>query len=804
MPPPHRAQRRRTRVPAALGHGRLARAALAGCAAACFSAAIPLAGPAPAAAAGTSAARQPAGAPPVSVVIASISPGYASPGRTVTVRGTVTNASTAPIRHLLIQLSASNQAFQSRDALKAYAAGSTVLGTAVPGAAAPIRPALAPRATASWSIRLPVRLIHFTGFGVYPLAAQAVSSVGATLDASRTFLPYWPGKGAARPLPIAWVWPLIDQPRQSPCPGSSSASQSAAQGVLVNDSLAASLAGGGRLAGLLAAGASYAAQAHLTWAIDPALLANAATMTGPYLVSGNGQCTGALRPASRAARSWLAAVKAATSGQPVFVTPYADADSVALIRQGLETDLTTAFTDGRLVAGKILGRDFRPGHPGTGADARVLNGMAWPPAGIADYPALQSLAGVDGISSVIMDSTTMPPRAGTSGPPTASAQTTTPDGEGPDLHVLLADHALTTLLGSAGSAATTPGGALAVRQYYLAQTAMIAAEAPNLARSVIVAPPARWDPPASLARALLAETVGVPWLHPVSAARLAAARSAPGRVSRQLSVTARATTSGLRALLRRVRGLDQHIQLLQSILVRPDPLLPDSMASAESAAWQGGAAARRPGEDLLETISSYVSAQESGLTLISPGRVTLGGLRGSVPVSISNQLDYPVMLRLQVSVPHDGSLSVQNPPPEELVPARTVKTLKFAVSSAAVGSTTLSLSLLTPAGVPLPGRPVTMTVQATHYGTLALVIIAAALGVFMLTSATRAVRRGRSAPAAPATAAGAPGQPAPPLEPAPPQKADNVESGHGEPRRAAQAPEDADEYVRTPGRADRH
>lgn len=215
-------------------------------------------------------------------------------------------------------------------------------------------------------------------------------------------------------------------------------------------------------------------------------------------------------------------------------------------------------------------------------------------------------------------------------------------------------------------------------------------------------------------------------------------------------------------------------------------------------------------------ISSYLSDQDNGLTLVTPGRVTLGGLKGSVPVSISNRLRYPVLLRVQVTVPRDGRLSVREAAGVVRVAAGTVVTIKLAVSSAATGSTTLHLSLLTPGGVPLPGQPVTMTVQATHYGTLALVIIAAALGVFMLTSATRAIRRGRTAAdargaaprrgASPREQAAAPRQPAAsPDQAAQPRKADNVESGHAETHDAADAdaPEDADEYARTPGRADR-
>jgi hypothetical protein len=55
-----------------------------------------------------------------------------------------------------------------------------------------------------------------------------------------------------------------------------------------------------------------------------------------------------------------------------------------------------------------------------------------------------------------------------------------------------------------------------------------------------------------------------------------------------------------------------------------------------------------------------------------------------------------------------------------------------------------------------------MTIQATHYGTLAIIIIAAVLGVFMITSGVRTFRRrGRGARdgAASADPAGSPGGP---------------------------------------------
>ena len=243
---------------------------LTGCAATAMAAAtLALSGLALSASAASAAtAQSPATAPPVSVAITSVSPAYATPGKTVTVSGTLTNTSSTPQSGLSIQLR-SGAPFDSRNQLQDYADGSYLGDEPVIGAVTTLTRTLAPRATVSWSVALSPSAVPMTEFGVYPLAAEAESASLTSLDVvSRTFLPFWPGTKERDPQTedIAWVWPLIDQPRQAICPG------------LLNNGLAASLASGGRLSGLLQAGDNYASSAHLTWAIDPALLANAATM----------------------------------------------------------------------------------------------------------------------------------------------------------------------------------------------------------------------------------------------------------------------------------------------------------------------------------------------------------------------------------------------------------------------------------------------------------------------------------------------------------------------------------------------
>src|SRR5262252_7273497 len=412
---------------AALGYA-LAAAAGAGWLTAIPAAAAP-AGPA-------AAASNPSRAHPW-IAITSMTPTIAKPKGKVTVSGIVANPTAAPLAGLSVQLWSSSLPVGTRQAMNTYLAGQpgAVLDAPVPGAPAHPLPSRVPaHAAQSWSLTLDVAQVGMTRFGVYPLAAQLTRSTGAELDVARTFLPFWPGKSAARrvkPLNIGWVWPLIDVPQRGACAA-----------LLTND-LAASVAPGGRLATLLAAGQSGDGRnAQLTWAIDPALLSDVSVMTAPYRVGARENCTGGQpeRP-SHSAAGWLSAVKAVTGQQDFFVTPYADVDVAALAHRGMVSELTHAFNDGHAAAQKILGRTQR-------ATPDTAGQMAWPTGGAADYTVLEELAAHQQVRALILDSSLMPPAVQvSSAPATPTAATTTPDGGlGAQMHVLLADHGLSEIL----------------------------------------------------------------------------------------------------------------------------------------------------------------------------------------------------------------------------------------------------------------------------------------------------------------------------------------------------------------------
>ena len=196
------------------------------------------------------------------------------------------------------------------------------------------------------------------------------------------------------------------------------------------------------------------------------------------------------------------------------------------------------------MAGQFLGGTQRPAVGGGGT-------IAWPAAGIADFGVLGSLAAT-GVSSVILNSSLMPPKTALLYTP--SAITSALDGVDAGVHVALTDNILSQVLADGPTAAQArrsqtsgakqpPGhgpasgesastvqaaaaaGSFATEQRFLAETAMIVAEAPATPRSVVIAPPRQWNPTVSLATALLTESDDAPWLRPASVSSLITANS---------------------------------------------------------------------------------------------------------------------------------------------------------------------------------------------------------------------------------------------------------------------------------------
>jgi Family of unknown function (DUF6049) len=683
---------------------------------------------------------------PLTIAVTSMSPSYARQGQTVTISGEVRNLAASPATGLSVQLMSSKRQLDSRLQLENFAASNYLPRGAALGIAPLTRPQLGPGQTWSWKLRLPVKDLGLSCFGVYPLTVRVTDSA---FQAARdpVPLPYWPAKANScavqrRPQPyaISWIWPLIDTPHQGTCAG------------LINNSLAASIAPDGRLGSLLAAGSRYTAQAKLTWAIDPALLDSVRAMRKPYPIDDSANCRpDSEHPGSRTARRWLTEVLKATAGQPVFLTPFADVDVAALTRNGNISDLKSAFAAAYQVGHQILQRNISLGASQAGP--RQLSAIAWPADGIASETLLDTLA--PHVNTVVLAAPAVSPFSYT--PSAVSSKLT---GIGKRLHILLADHEITSLLGSKGVASRQPASVFGTSQLYIAQTAMIAAEAPSDQRPVVVAPPRRWNPSAQLATQLLADTVQAPWLKPSTADHVATMRAEHVYPS----VTRSAPSAELPAnLLSKVHKLDQQIALLQSIRVRPDAALGRAVFGIESSAWRGKAV--KHARAMLARTSRYVTTQLQGISIRGVGRhaiyhVTFGGKNSTVPVAIHSLLHYQVRVGLLVQAVKatvTGQTSSITVPPESY--SATV-TLTVHVHS---GHGRIRLSLIAPrasafadhpcgaAGTPsacspLPAYPLVIVVHPTDFGTIALGICAVALALFVIGSAVRAIRLGRPTP----------------------------------------------------------
>jgi len=673
----------------------------------------------------------------VSVTIDSMSPRYAAPGSTVSVTGTVSNGTAQPEAGLQVQLYTSPTPFPTRDQMDGYLSGGNNGGLVAAGSPFILAVSLAPETTVQWHASFNVTTAGIGTFGVYPVAAQVSDPAGNVLASDQTLLPFWSGRQAAglqRPLAIAWVWPLIDQPHHEVC------ATPAADDLLTSNELAASLAPTGRLSALLAAGRANAA-AHLTWVIDPALLGDVATMTHPYQVDLSSDCAGAsAQPASKAATAWLTALRMVTSGQPTVITPYADVDVAALVHGGLNADLTSAYTTGYAVADQVLHRAFAPS-------------IAVPAGGTADLSVLTTLATAEHISTVVLDSSEMPPSdTAVFEPDDAVTSIRTPAGTTMD--VLLADPVLTSVLqaGDTGSGVVPPGTQFAVSQRFLAETAMIAAEAPDSARSIVVAPPSAWSPSATLADELLSETVHAPWLTPTALGSLARTPDTYASMARQPPPASRASPGELsRGYLGTVGAVDAALGVYKSMLYRPAPSylqsLDEERAATESSAWRGGGAGQ--GLALAESLSSYLSGEEGKVQIVVSPQVPMGGASGQIPVSIRNGGNKAIEVQLNASADNSpdrpSQLTFGHSRTFVTVPPQQAVTARLQVSSAPIGSTLIRLSLTSANGTPLPFADKSFTVVSTRYGRAILFLIGAAIGVLVLTSVYRAVRRWLSA-----------------------------------------------------------
>jgi hypothetical protein len=606
------------------------------------------------------------------------------PGDTFRAKGTFTTNRT--LDDVLVRLEVSTTAFATRGAVT-DAAANPPFTSPVSGAEDDLG-RVRRGESETFNVRVAADDLPFFSAGVYGMRLVAVDPVtGAELASVSTFLPWAPEGVGVLPTRLLLFWPLIGLPVRD------------STGALVDGELATTLTADGRLSVLLEQGV----RAPATWLVDPALLDDVAAVGTP------------------GAQQWVNALDDAARSRDMVSLPYGDPDVAAVASAGRPGLLI----DAQAKADRVFARV-------TGTTAR--SDLAWPADGAGDEQVFSTVSRA-GDAFTLLNAEGAP--LVTDLPYTPSGRLVWPD---PDMEVLLADPAVSALT---AAPATTPEGVLLARQRFLAETLLHSLELPQDPRLLVVAPPRRWNPSAPWAEELVTAVRKAPWLNPVSlddAVRPDAPTAA--RVTPAIPEESAARQLPDTMVVDAREGLVDN-RRLAAILTRPRQLsgpIEDALFTSLSTAWRADVPAA---EESQQATLERLAAHRDRVRIVSKGG-TLSDDRGTFPVTLRNQLDQPVVVRLRVTATDSLRLRVEGPDDRIRIAAQRSESVAVQLDAVTSGQLEFEAQLLTPRGAAYDD-PVTVTVDVRGFGQVTLVVFGVAVGLLVIAAAIRVGRRIRAA-----------------------------------------------------------
>lgn len=565
----------------------------------------------------------------------------------------------------------------------------------------------------------------------------------------------------SKPVWITMLWPLADRPRLAPgVPGGTIPVR------LVDDDLAASLAGGGRLDILLSAAEvatsrdvdpDGAVGRALCLAIDPDLLVTVNAMTAGYVVSnspdgpaqlpgtpthpGTGQATAA---------EWLNRLRALAHRTCVTPLPYAQADLDALQRVADPGLSATATISVNSIVDKIL-------------DVSSTRGAALVPDAPLTSRGVQLLGANEGTVAIAAADLSAADAQGSSQTRVDNA----PRRLSPQVVLAPFDPAVGAALAGAGNTPTAPtyldpsltvrlahDSVIARRQDALGSIFWRALRPDDAPRTQVLVPPAIWNLQADDAQVILRALstsirsgLAVPRPLPAVIAEAASNNQPPQEVGEYSSARGQFSddvTAAISAQVGRLSGLTSALMTddrtgltgaQYTAPLREDMLR--ALSQSEPPDSRNGLAQQR-----LAVVGKTINDLFGAVTIVNPGgSYTLATEHSPLPLALHNGLTVPIRVRVHVDAPPGMNVTdvglIELPP--GYLPLRIPIEVNFTQRVA------VDVTLRTSEGLRL-GEPVRLSVHSNAYGKVLFAITLSAAAVLVLLAGRRLWHRFRGQP----------------------------------------------------------
>lgn len=647
----------------------------------------------------------------LSVSIEEISPVALTPGEPLTLSGAVTNFGSTHWRDVQVYLDIGTDPATTRPALTAFAESDTVVGTRIlkyglfaeigrvpPGDASPYT------LTLPFS-RLPisdVSGVYHVGVGV---VAQSQDPVRVEVARTDTLMPLLPDKvNKADKLTPTKVVTLI--PLTAPVLRSSS-------GNFLDDSLAAAVSTGGRLSNVL----QFAAQAparSLQIVIDPALRDAVKDMASGYVVQTATEARrgrqGSPGSGQTAASDWLAALDAVAERQRLSLLAWGAPDASGLAAHQMPGVVDAGVMASRTYAASNQLNDALFGWQTNGASTRrglLVNRRSGTSVQVVSEDSLTRLAPGDNYPPALVR---LPSRLGP----------------------------LTTLVvrsDVAGEPMVAGTSAIAFRQNLLAEATVRSLSDYPGAHCAVFAVPFRWDPGPAGGEVDLSGAYTYPSVETSTADRVSLRNPTPYVGPVEIATPRPPMSSGV---LSAIASLRDHGRALTGILSdrkRATVDLNEQLGVAGSAAWKWHP---RAGKAMIRQQAALLADQLSKVTVTGPTFVALSSKSGPFPLTVTNGLDVPITVQLNVK-PQNPALKIE---PIEAVALAAGQRRDVSVSVRADGSgvTPVRVRLTT-----LDDRPFGATwdfsVRTTQFGLVIWIAMGAGAAVLFGAAVLRIYRR---------------------------------------------------------------